>query len=472
MTSDTCTQLSQIFSAESVALVGASDKEGSFGRLFLEGLVEMGCRRIYPVNPRRDEMLGVKAFPSITAVPDTIDVAILLTPPEAVPGLVKECVVKRLKGVVVFAAGFGELGAEGRNTQLEIARVAREGGVRIIGPNCLGFFNPAAGILTFPQALIEGIPKQSGTVGGFSQSGSFVDLLVWFLARKGVRFSTIVSCGNECDLAGEDYLEYLGKDENTETIVAYVEGVKDGRRFFEIAREVAAKKPIILWKGGLSEEGARAAASHTGALAGSVSIWNALFRQTGMVNVTCMQEVVDCTLAFHYLPLPAGRRTAVITAHGGTGVGTADNCLSLGLELPRFSEETASRLRGILPKVGTSIGNPADIGVASVLDPGLYGEAVRTIAEDPNVDMILVNTSPIRACEESIIQAAKTIRKPLAISIFALPELVPEEYQLFAENGIPAYPDPKRAAYALSRLAEYARSRGDGPGKEKGDMRG
>jgi acetyltransferase len=460
-TSNTFEQLSKIFNAESVALVGASDRQGSFGRLFLEGLVHMGCRKVYPVNPRREEILGIPAFPSLSAIAGEVDVAILLTPPEAVLGLVKECAQKEVKGVVVFASGFGEAGTDGKNAEHEMARVAREGGVRIIGPNCLGFFNPAVGVLTFPQALMEGIPKESGTVGGFSQSGSFVDYLVWFLARKGLRFSTIVSCGNECDLGAEDYLEYFGNDEKTKTVVAYMEGVKDGRRFYEIAREVAAKKPIILWKGGASEQGAMAAASHTGALAGSANVWNAIFRQTGIINVTCMQEVVDCALAFYYLPLPSGRRTAVITGHGGTGVGTADNCLSLGLELPHLSEDTESRLRAILPAVGTSVGNPADIGVASLMDPGLYGEAIRIVAGDPNIDMILVNTSPVRACAERIVEAARGISKPLVASIFALPELVSEEYEFLTENGVPAYPDPKRAAYALSRMAEYARSLAD-----------
>jgi acyl-CoA synthetase (NDP forming) len=457
MPSSTVEQLSQIFNAESVALVGATDREGTFGRLFLEGLRDLGCRRFYPVNPKREEILGFKAFPRISAIPDSVDVAVLLTPPESVPGLVREAVEKKLKGVVVFAAGFGELGAEGKKVEQEMARVAREGGVRIIGPNCIGFFNPAAGISTFPMALMEKIPTESGSVGGFSQSGSFVDQLVWFLARKGVNFSTFVSCGNECDLAAEDYLEYLGQDESTKTIVAYMEGVKDGRRFFEVARDVAARKPVILWKGGLTEQGAKAAASHTGALAGSVTVWNALFAQTGIVNVTCIQEVVDCTLACHHSPLPAGRRTAVLSAHGGTGVATADNCLAMGLELPRFSAETATRLRAMLPEVGTSIGNPVDVGVASLMDPGLYGKAIEIIAADEHVDMILVNTSAIRACEESIVEAAKNIRKPLAVSVFALPELVPAEYQFLAENGIAAYPDAKRAAYALSRLAGYAR---------------
>lgn len=456
MPSQTVEQLRQIFNAEAVALVGASDKEGSFGRLFLEGLRDTGCKRIYPVNPKREEILGIKAYPSISAVPERLDAAILLTPPESVLPLVKECVENKVKGAVVFASGFGELGPEGKELQKEVGRIGREGGTRIIGPNCLGFFNPAAGVITYPQVLMKGTPKEPGSVGGFSQSGSFVDYLVWFLAEKGLRFSTMVSCGNECDLAAEDYLEYFGQDDETKVIVAYMEGVKDGRRFFEIAREVGARKPIILWKGGLSEQGARAAASHTGALAGSASIWQAMFKQTGIVNVSSVEGVVDTAVAFHYLPLPKGRRIAVLGGQGGTGVGTADNCYALGLELPKLHETTVARLREVLPPVGTSVGNPTDTGVASLLNPELYKQAIEIVADDPGIDMILVISTPVQASLEYVAAATKSIDKPLAVSVFALPESEPGIYAFLAEQGVAAYPDPKRAASALARIAEYA----------------
>jgi acyl-CoA synthetase (NDP forming) len=456
MPSQTVQQLHSICNAESVALVGASDKEGSFGRLFLEGLRDAGCRRIYPVNPRRDEILGIKTYPSISEVPDEIDLAILLTPTGVVLDLVKECVANKVKGAVVFASGFGELGSEGRELELEIGRVGREGGTRVVGPNCIGLFNPRAGVITYPQVLMKGIPMEPGSVGGFSQSGSFVDYLVWFLAEKGLRFSTIVSCGNECDLAAEDYLEYFGADEQTKTIVAYMEGVKDGRRFFEVAREVGPKKPIILWKGGMSEQGARAAASHTGKLAGSEAVWRAMFKQAGIIDVTSVAEVVDCAVAFHFLSLPKGRRVAVIGGQGGTGVATADNCYALGLELPELSERTVARLREVLPPVGTSVGNPTDTGVASLLDPSLYEKAIQIVADDEGVDMILVISTPVPECLDHVAAAARAIDKPLAVSVYALPESEPQIYADLAARGVAAYPDPKRAVYVLARMAEYA----------------
>jgi acyl-CoA synthetase (NDP forming) len=454
--SSTVEQLRQIFNAESVALVGASDKEGSFGRLFLEGMRDAGCKNLYPINPRKPELVGMKAYPSISDVPAQLDAAILLTPPESVLDLVKECVANKVKGAVVFASGFGEMGAQGKELEKEIGRVGREGGCRVIGPNCLGFFNPGSGVITLPQVLMKGMPKEPGSVGGFSQSGSFVDYLVWFLATKGLRFSTVVSCGNECDLAAEDYLEYLGADEQTKTIVAYMEGVKNGRRFFEVAREVSKKKPIILWRGGLTEQGARAAAWHTWALAGASAVWKAMVKQTGIVDVESVEEVVDCALAFHYLPLPRGRRIAIIGGQGGTGVGTADNCYNLGLTLPQLSEKTVARLREVLPAVGTSVGNPTDTGVASLLNPGLYAQAIEIVADDPNIDMILVISTPVQACLQHVAEAANAIDKPLAVSVYALPESEPEIYQSLSEQGVAAYPDPKRAAWVLSRMADYA----------------
>lgn len=459
MSSPTVEQLRQIFNGEHIALVGASDKEGSFGRLFLEGMRDAGCKNLYPINPRKPELVGMKAYPSISDVPAQLDAAILLTPPESVLDLVKECVANKVKGAVVFASGFGEMGAQGKELEKEIGRVGREGGCRVIGPNCLGFFNPGAGVITLPQVLMKGTPKEPGSVGGFSQSGSFVDYLVWFLATKGLRFSTVVSCGNECDLAAEDYLEYLGADEQTKTIVAYMEGVKNGRRFFEVAREVSKKKPIILWRGGLTEQGARAAASHTGALAGSSTVWKAMVKQTGIVDVESVEEVVDCALAFHYLPLPRGRRIAIIGGQGGTGVGTADNCYNLGLTLPQLSETTVARLREVLPPVGTSVGNPTDTGVASLLNPSLYAQAIEIVAADPNIDMILVISTPVQACLEHVAAAANSIDKPLAVSVYALPESEPGIYKFLSEKGVAAYPDPKRAVWVLSRMADYAEAR-------------
>jgi acetate---CoA ligase (ADP-forming) len=186
-----------------------------------------------------------------------------------------------------------------------------------------------------------------------------------------------------------------------------------------------------------------------------------MFKQVGIVNVTSVEEVVDCAVAFHYLPLPKGRRIAIIGGQGGTGVGTADNCWAMGLELPRLGERTVAHLREVLPPVGTSVGNPTDAGVASLLDPSLYAKAIEIVAEDEGIDMILVISTPVQACLEYVAAAAKSITKPLAVSVFAPPESEPGMYAFLADRGVAAYPDPKRAVYALSRMAEYASFRND-----------
>jgi acyl-CoA synthetase (NDP forming) len=234
-----------------------------------------------------------------------------------------------------------------------------------------------------------------------------------------------------------------------------MEGVKDGRRFFEVARDVARKKPVIIWKGGATAFGAKAAASHTGSLAGSQHVWDAMFRQTGMISVTSFEEVIDCCLAFYYLPLPKGRRVAIICGQGGTGVGTADNCIRMGLQLSQLSENTLKKMKELITGVGVTVGNPADIGVVSLMKPHLYGETIKILADDENVDMILAITSPNMPCLEGIVSAARGLSKPLITSVFSLPELSPNVYEYLSENHVPAYSDPKKGAFVLSKMADY-----------------
>ncbi len=452
----TITQIDRIFNSRSISIIGASNKEKSFGRMFLEGIIRMGFDAIYPVHPRDPEMLGLKAYKSIRDIPVTVDLAILMTPPAETLRIVQECVGKVSSGIVVFTAGFGEKGEEGRKTQQEIARIARDNGIRVIGPNALGFYCPSSKLLTFPEALLMGMPKETGKLGVISHSGSFVDYLTCLLTAKGIRFSKAISCGNECDLNVVDFLEYLGQDKDTEIIVAYLEGIKDGKRFYELAKKISLNKPIIVWKGGVTESGAKAALAHTGALAGSKQIWDAMFKQSGIISVTSFEEIVDCSIGFYHSHLPKGRKVVIVSGQGGTGVGTSDNCVRMGLELSRLSQDTLNKLTQIIPVVGTSIGNPTDIGVAVLLNPNLYGETIKILANDENVDMLLVITPSIRACTQSVLDASAFCKKPLVVSIFTLPELAPSEFLFLSQNKIPAYADAKRAAFVLSKLVEFS----------------
>ncbi len=454
--SSTVSDLEQIFHPRSVAIVGASGREGSFGRMFLEGLIRIGFREIYPVHPRETELLGLKAYQSIKDIPHDVDVAILMTPPDSTLQMVRDCAKKGMKGIIVFTAGFGEKGAEGKKIEQEIRTVARSKNIRVIGPNSIGIYCPTSKLVTFPQGLMHDITTESGPVGSFSHSGSFVDYLTYILTKKGIRFSKVISCGNECDLNAVDFLEYFGQDKETKIIISYLEGIKDGKRFFQLAREISKMKPIIVWKGGATELGARAASSHTGSLAGTKHVWEAMFEQAGIISVRSFEEIVDCLFCLYYLPLPKGKRIAVVAGMGGTNVGTTDNCIELGLEMARLSGATLERLTQLLPPVGTSVGNPTDIGVATLVAPHLYGETLKILNEDENVDMLLAISDPGYPCIQSIVEAAKTIKKPLALTLFALPEFAAEAYAFLAQNKIATFGDAKRAVAALAKVSKYA----------------
>jgi acetate---CoA ligase (ADP-forming) subunit alpha len=461
MLNNTLADLDRIFHPRSVSIIGASSREGSFGRLFLEGFIRMGFKEIYPVHPREKELLGLKAYPSIKEVPCNVDLAVLMVPQSEAFRIVQDCASKGVKGIVLFSAGFGEKGEEGKNIEQEMARIARQNGSRIIGPNTNGLYSPSARLLTFPSSLIAGgLPVESGGLSNLSQSGSFNDYLCIALTQKNVRFSKAVSCGNECDLTSMDYLEYFGQDIETRVIAGYLEGTKDGRKLFELCQKISCQKPVIFWKGGITETGAKAALAHTGALAGSRQNWEAMFKQAGIVSVHSFEEMVDCILAFYWLPLPAGKRVAIVSGMGGTNIGTADNCIMMGLEIAKLGERTYQKLNEIIPAAGTAVGNPMDIGVGSLMNPDLYGQTARILLDDENVDMLIAIAAPeAPAMIESLARAAKLITKPMAVAIFDLPELVWPQAKYLLGNNIPVYKDPIRAGYALAKMVEYAEFR-------------
>jgi acyl-CoA synthetase (NDP forming) len=450
-------KLDRIFHPRSVALLGASNKQGKIGRVFMERFLEMGFQRLYPVNPGESEILGVKAYRALADTPDPVDLAIVVTPTDSVLAAVKECASKKVQAIVIVASGFGETGAKGKELEQEMVRIARNGGARIIGPNCVGIYCPSSRL---PFFQVSG--KESGSVGVVSQSGFFADFLTLTVTGNGIAFSKAISCGNESDLNAIDFLEYLGEDPQTETIVSYVEGMKDGRRFYHISKEISKKKPIILWKGGRTEAGARAAISHTGALAGSNRVWEGVLKQAGIISVSSFEEALDCLYAFHLQPLPKGRRVGIISGPGGMAVGTTDRCLELGLEVPRFSMRTVERLRKALPPVGGSVNNPVDLSLVSYVSPAMHRDVVRIVAEDEGIDMLLliavVGGKLLRDLILEAMSDIKKTRKPLVVTLMAGPmQSVAQDFPLLLRSGISVYPDAARAAKALAMLFEHAR---------------
>jgi acyl-CoA synthetase (NDP forming) len=455
---DIATQLNSIFYPRSVAIIGASAREGSFGRLFLEGFGRMGFKEIYPVHPREKELLGLKAYTNVQEIPLAVDLAIVLTPPSEALKVVKECTTKGVKGILLFSAGFREKGEEGKQAEAELAHIAFSGGARLIGPNSNGLYSPSSHLLTLPGSLTAGgLPAETGTVSVFSQSGSFNDYLTQVLTAKNLRFNKVVSCGNEADLSAVDFLEYFGVDRETKIIAGYLEGIKNGRKFYDLARMISKKKPIVIWKGGNTDVGARAALAHTGSLAGSKQVWDAVFKQAGIISVSNFEELTDCLLAFSWLPLPKGKRVAIVSGMGGTNVGTADNCNLMGLEITRFSEQTSRELAQILPAFGTASINPVDVGVGMLMAPQIYGQTIKLLAEDENVDMLIAVTAPESPLSvQSIAEAAEQIKKPMVVALFEIRGFFERQSQVLLDKHIPVYHEAKRAALALCKMADYA----------------
>ncbi|MBN1612863.1 MAG: CoA-binding protein [Deltaproteobacteria bacterium] len=455
MNHETKTSLDRMFFPRGLALIGASSTPGKMGAVFTEGIIRMGYTPLYPVNPKEQTIFGLRAYPTVSDIEGPVDLAIILLPTAAVRQTVEECARKGVAGAVIFSAGFGEQGEEGLQLQEEIVGIARRAGMRLIGPNGLGFYCPASKIASFPKVLMEKVEAPCGRVGGVSQSGSFLDNLTIVGTALGFGFSKLVSSGNESDLTAVDFLEYLGQDADTEIIVSYLEGVRNGTPYIEAAKKISRRKPIIVWKTGITESGARAASSHTGSLAGSREIWEGMFRQAGIVVVRSQEEMIDDLIAFHYLPPPRGRRVAILSGPGGIGVGAADTCADHGLQVVGLSEETRRQLSTFIPSVGTALGNPVDMGPAILVNPEIPAQATAIVAADPRVDMVLLIGTDIPGFREGIAEVVKTLDKPLVTAQTSLPQHIPEEYNYYAGRGIPVYADASRAARSLAALAHW-----------------
>lgn len=448
---DSVTQMERIFHPTSIAIVGASNREGNLGRRFVKALQFRGFERIYVVNPNANELFGLPSYSSLKDIQNDIDLVIVATAPSLVRQIIIECAEKGVAGAIIFSAGFGELGEEGKKRERELVEIAHRAGVRIIGPNCTGIYCPSANVATTTT-----LPLESGSVGMVSHSGSFAESFPVLAGTKGVRFSKVVSCGNESDLNAADFLEYLGQDTETRLIIGYIEGIKEGRRFFEVARQVSMTKPIIIWKGGLTESGARAASSHTGALVGSTDIWRALCKQTGILTVNSAEELLDLVLTFCYFPLPKGKRIGIISGPGGFAVTTSDACARFGLDLVEFPPKIQQRLREIVPPVGGSVRNPVDVSIKSTLEPELFMKSIKIVAQSDNIDMIyVIRGLPDKSFLDDLLETGKDIRKPLGVFIFRQ-EVITEEHLPLLKAGIVIFTDSVRGILALSRLAHYS----------------
>jgi acetyltransferase len=443
-----------IFSPKTVAVIGATEKAGSVGRTVLWNLVSTPFGgTIFPVNPKRHSVLGIKAYPTIAHVPEPVDLAVIATPANTVPEVIQECVDAGVKGAIILSAGFKESGAAGAALEQQILEQARRGKMRIIGPNCLGVMRPRTGLnATFASAM-----ARSGNVGFISQSGALCTSILDWSFRENVGFSAFISIGSMLDVGWGDLVYYLGDDPHTQSIVIYMESVGDARSFLSAAREVALTKPIIVIKAGRTEAAAKASASHTGALTGSDEVLDAAFRRSGVLRVTKISELFNMAEVLAKQSRPKGPRLTIITNAGGPGVLATDYLITTGGQLAALSKETITALDQVLPPYW-SHGNPIDIlGDAG---PERYTQTLEIAAHDPNTDGLLVILTPQAMTDptqtaEQLKPYAQSAGKPILASWMGGAEVMAGE-SILNRAGIPTYPYPDSAARVFSYMWQYS----------------
>jgi acyl-CoA synthetase (NDP forming) len=452
--------LDRIFFPRSVAIAGVSERMDNPGTFILRSLQGMGFEgELYPVNPRHKELLGLRCYPDIASLPAGLDLAVLSVPPGAVPSLVRECAASGVGGCIINSAGFSETGREdGRRLEKEIREAIRGSDLRLVGPNCMGIFSTRGKI-----ALFAGMSPGEGHISMISQSGSISGITYMTGMERGLFFDKIVSSGNELDLNCSDYLEYYAADPHTEIILAYLEEIRDTRRFLRTAREVKGAKPIIVLKAGLTPSGEKAAASHTAALGGNAEILVGASRQAGIILVKDLAQMLDAAAALYHLPPCTGRRVAIISSPGGLAVNAADAVEWSGLELSSLSDATRVELSSFLPAEGTSFSNPVDLGFGAVT-PGNYRRALEVLDGDPAVDIMLaVGSAPasrdgdiglMNAITEELLEARGGLRKPVVMVLFPSAFTATYAARLHAA-GIPAYFTPTAACEALRRYQDF-----------------
>ena len=446
--------LDALFEPDNVAVIGASDEPDSVGRTLLWNLVSNPFGgTIYPVNPNRENALGIKAYPSIADVPAEVDLALIATPAHTVPSIVEECVEAGVKGVIIISAGFKEIGEEGAELERQIKAAADQGPTRIIGPNCLGVMRPPTGLnATFASSL-----AQQGNVGFISQSGALLTAILDWSFRENVGFSAFVSAGSMLDVDWGDLIFYLGDDPHTESIVLYMESIINARSFLSAAREVAQHKPIIVIKAGRTKAAAKAAASHTGTLTGSDAVLDAAFRRTGVLRVNQIDDLFSMAEVLAKQPRPRGSNLTIVTNAGGPGVLATDALISEGGTLTPLSDDTMDGLNDVLPPAW-SHSNPVDIlGDAG---PDRYAQAIDLTCEDENTDGLLVVLTPQAMSEptETANQLADRVedrRKPILASWMGGSAVAPGE-RILNEAGLPTFGYPDAAARAFNNMWRYS----------------
>lgn len=470
MRAKTDQSLERMFHPASIAIIGASADAPETGWVGL--LLNFGYKgNIFPVNPKVNSILGLKTYSSIGEISYPVEYAILNIPARFTPYVMRDCVAKGVKFVHCYAAGFSETGTEaGKQLEAEITKIAKQGGIRLLGPNCMGIYSPRSG-MTFD----EDFPKEKGGVAFISQSGAEASRLVFLCQDVDLYFSKVVSYGNAADLDATDFLEYVTQDAGTKIVAVYVEGVNNGPRFFTAAGKCVEKKPLVIVKAGLTENGAGAAISHTASMTGVKTVWDAFFKQTGAIPAQTMDEVADIVQGLMRVKNPRGRRVAIIGRGGGIGVVATDICERAGLQVPPFSAETRRRLLQVIPEAGAGVRNPVEPKIGMEGATEFYLKGLPIVDADSETDIILIHmaidvygghtpelTQNVTESAYALCAAVDSLNKPIIVALFTgghsdTIEAVKAARKILTTAGIAVYSGVEAASRVLSKICHYYR---------------
>ncbi len=457
--------ISNFFNPSSVAIIGASASKGKVGNIILNNIlygskdneikgIHGGFKGgIYPINPKLNEISGIKTYSSITDVPEPVDMAVICIPPTGVKDAIEKCGKKGVTSTVIITAGFSEVGEEGKKLEKEVLALAKKYNIRIIGPNCLGIISPFDNLnATFGDAA----PRR-GPIAFASQSGALCTSIIQYSFEEFLGFSNFVSIGNKSDVDDSDLIEYFHQDPNTKCIMLYIESLRDARKFFQTARRVIRDKPIVAFKSGYTEEGAKATSSHTGSIAGSEVAYEAAFKQSGMFRARTLSQLFDASRALAYMSVPKGENLAILTNAGGPGVLAADTVFSLGMKLAELSDDTIEQLNKICPP-NWSHRNPVDIiGDATAYR---YDDALKVLMKAKEIDGVILLLSPTAKADSMnlayrIVDMYEATKKPVTVSFVGMVHQDSENY--LDSKGIPEIEYPERAVFAMYALIERFR---------------
>jgi len=443
--------LRPIFSPKSIAVIGASRSPMKIGYEILQNILVQGYTgKVFPINPETPEIMGLKTQPSVIAVKDDIDLAIIAVPAEFVPKVMTECAKKKVKGAIVISSGFGETGERGKQLEEEVLQIARKGGIRLIGPNTLGYKDP---IDNLDAAFVFGMPRP-GNIALISQSGALCIGMIYYANGEYIGLSRVISVGNKADVDDADLIDYLGQDPSTKVIAMYIEGIKDGKKFLDAARR--CPKPIVAIKAGRTPAGSAAASTHTGSLSGSDAVYDSAFKQVHIQRAYDVIELFDFARALAYQPPALGNKVGIISNGGGAGIMVADWCESIGLRVPNLSKRTLDALRPHLPSI-TTARNPLDVTGDARFHR--YHATGSIMLSEPNVDALImtcVHAGIARPREYvgaviKLVEEKRNLKKPIVACWVGGPE-IDEVVQELRVKNIPVYSSATRAAKAVKCL--------------------